>query len=62
MGGWGCPHEVKGNCDKVQQRPCDPGMKGCILSGRFVFNDEEKNRPGGPKRRKPAGAGGKPRR
>ena len=53
MGGWGCPHEVQGKCDKVKQRPCDPGMKGCILAGRFVFSDEEKNRPGGPRRRNP---------
>ena len=53
MGGWGCPHEVNGKCEKVLQRPCDPGMKGCILAGRFVFSDEEKNRPGGPRRRNP---------
>ena len=53
MGGWGCPHEVEGKCEKVMQRPCDPGMKGCVLAGRFVFSDEEKNRPGGPKRRNP---------
>lgn len=53
MGGWGCPHEVQGKCEKVQQRPCDPGMKGCILAGRFVFSDEDKNRPGGPRRRNP---------
>lgn len=43
MGGWGCPHEVKGLCDKVQQRKCDPGMKGCILAGRFVFANDDKN-------------------
>ena len=24
--------------------PCDPGMKGCVLYGRFVFANEEKNR------------------
>lgn len=53
MSGWGCPHEVKGNCSRVQDRPCDPGMKGCILFGRFVFSDESKNRPGGPRRRDP---------
>jgi hypothetical protein len=28
-------------------------MKGCILFGRFVFSDESKNRPGGPRRRDP---------
>jgi len=62
MGGWGCPHETKGQCAKVEQRPCDPGMKGCVLFGRFVFSDEEKNRPGGPRRRNPSVGREKPRR
>jgi len=44
-GGWGCPHEVRGRCQRVRGRPCDPGMKGCILYGRFEFGDPEKNRP-----------------
>jgi len=43
MGGWGCPHEADGKCQRVQDRPCDPGMKGCILAGRFVFSDAAKN-------------------
>ncbi len=30
---------------KVEQRPCDPGMKGCVLFGRFSWSNEEKNRP-----------------
>lgn len=51
MGGWGCPHETGGKCARVNGLPCDPGMKGCILFGRFVFSDETKNRPGGPRRR-----------
>ncbi len=42
-GGWGCPHEVDDNCTKVSNLPCDPGMKGCVLYGRFVFADEDKN-------------------
>ncbi|MDO8311793.1 MAG: hypothetical protein Q7T25_07620 [Sideroxyarcus sp.] len=25
--------------------PCDLGMKGCVLFGRFRFADESKNRP-----------------
>jgi len=25
--------------------PCDPGMKGCVLHGRFTFADPDKNRP-----------------
>ena len=42
-GSWGCPHELNNLCTKVNQLPCDPGMKGCVLYGRFVFANEEKN-------------------
>jgi hypothetical protein len=45
MGSWGCPHEFNGVCQKVNNLPCDPGMKGCVLSGRFVFSNPAKNRP-----------------
>lgn len=45
MSGWGCQHEVKGLCSRVNNIPCDPGMKGCVLFGRFVWADESKNRP-----------------
>lgn len=45
MGGWGCPHDSNGTCLKVAGRACEPGMKGCVLFGRFVFSKEEKNRP-----------------
>jgi len=43
-GGWGCPHEDNGKCGKVLGRNCDPGMKGCALSGRYTFSTDEKNR------------------
>ena len=42
-GSWGCPHETNDLCSKVNNLPCDPGMKGCTLSGRYVFFNEEKN-------------------
>lgn len=42
-GSWGCPHELNNLCTKVNKLPCDPGMKGCVLHGRFVFANEEKN-------------------
>jgi len=42
-GGWGCPHEVSGACGKVNNLPCDPGMKGCELYGRYRFFDGSKN-------------------
>jgi hypothetical protein len=43
MSGWGCPHEIDGTCTKVNGLPCDPGMKGCELAGRYRFADESKN-------------------
>lgn len=45
MSGWGCVHEEEGKCNRVAGRPCDPGMKGCILAGRFRFSNPVKNRP-----------------
>jgi len=43
-GTWGCPHEVDNTCSKVNNLPCDPGMKGCVLAGRYIFfGDDEKN-------------------
>lgn len=45
MSGWGCPHEIEGRCMRVKGFACDPGMKGCVLSGRFRFSNEAKNRP-----------------
>lgn len=50
MGGWGCVHEEGGKCQRVAGRPCDPGMKGCVLAGRFRFSNEAKNRPPKPAR------------
>lgn len=44
MSGWGCPHEVDGKCQKINNLPCDIGMKGCVLAGRFRFADPSKNR------------------
>jgi hypothetical protein len=43
MSGWGCPHDQNGRCAKVNDLPCDPGMKGCELAGRYRFADESKN-------------------
>jgi hypothetical protein len=45
MGGWGCPHEVRGECQRVLGRACEPGMKGCVLAGRFLFSEPTKNTP-----------------
>ena len=43
MSGWGCPHEVDRKCQRVKDKKCEPGMKGCILAGRFIFSDKSKN-------------------
>ena len=47
MSSWGCPHEQNGKCARVNDLRCDPGMKGCVLFGRFVWADGGKNRPAG---------------
>lgn len=44
MSSWGCPHEIDGKCARINNLPCDPGMKGCVLFGRFVWADDSKNR------------------
>ena len=44
-GSWGCPHEIGDRCTKVNNLPCNPGMKGCELAGRYVFfGSEDKNK------------------
>lgn len=44
MAAWGCPHEIDGKCGKLNHLPCDPGMKGCVLAGRYFFlSSEDKN-------------------
>ena len=61
MGSWSCPHEENGVCRKVNRLPCDPGMKGCVLYGRFVFSNPAKNRPVKPDaRNKPERKSGQP--
>lgn len=44
MASWGCPHEIDGKCGKLDGLVCDPGMKGCVLSGRYFFlGSDDKN-------------------
>lgn len=45
MGSWGCPHDLNGICQNVNERDCDPGMKGCVLYGRVIFSNPAKNPP-----------------
>lgn len=52
---WGCPHEYQGRCQRVPDRECDPGMKGCVLFGRFEFSNPEKNRPDPARQRRAEG-------
>ena len=60
MSGWGCPHEIDGVCTKVNGLPCDPGMKGCELAGRYRFADESKNTRYYEKKAREAGPPGPP--
>jgi hypothetical protein len=45
MSGWSCPNEVKGQCEHVPGHKCDPGMKGCVLFGKYRFANSDKNSP-----------------
>ena len=55
MSAWSCPHDLDGVCQKVYGARCDPGMRGCVLFGKYKFASEEKNSV-----RKPVKAGPKP--
>ncbi len=60
-GTWGCPHEVNNTCGKVGGLPCDPGMKGCVLAGRYIFfGAEEKNARLRQKRAQESGGASEP--
>jgi hypothetical protein len=48
MSGWSCVHDDNGTCTRVASRSCDPGMKGCIIAGRFRFTNPAKNRANPP--------------
>jgi len=36
---WSCRYELRGLCTKLDGAYCRPGMKGCILVGKVVFQD-----------------------
>ena len=33
---WTCPYEVKGHCKRLN-KPCQSGIKGCILKDKVKF-------------------------
>lgn len=41
MSSWSCPYDLDGVCQKVRGARCDPGMRGCVLHGRYVFAKDE---------------------
>jgi hypothetical protein len=62
MASWGCPHEINGKCSKINDLNCDPGMKGCVLSGRYFFlsNDDKNQRLRNKQERVATQDGGEP--
>jgi hypothetical protein len=58
MSGWGCPNEIAGKCMRLKGLDCDPGIKGCILHGRFVFSNPAKNKTAASRGDGPARADG----
>ena len=57
MSGWGCPHEVDGQCRRVPGRECDPGMQGCVLPGPVAFSRDPQNSPRARRRLRAVEAG-----
>jgi len=41
MSSWSCPHDADGVCQLVRGARCEPGMRGCILHGRYRFLQDE---------------------
>ncbi len=41
MSSWSCPHDAEGVCQLVRGARCEPGMRGCILHGRYRFLQDE---------------------
>ncbi len=57
MSSWSCPHDSEGVCQLVRGARCDPGMRGCILHGRYRFLRDELEGPRKPEKAKPAKPG-----
>ena len=41
MSSWSCPHDADCVCQLVRGARCEPGMRGCILHGRYRFLQDE---------------------
>ena len=54
MSSWSCPHDLNGVCQHVKGAVCDPGMRGCVLEGRFKFARDEMNQARKPVKAAPA--------
>jgi hypothetical protein len=61
-GGWGCPHEVDGLCQRVNGAICEPGMRGCVIDGKVTFPDGRAHLPRWPQPGGKAGGGADPRK
>jgi hypothetical protein len=62
MSSWSCPHDSNGVCQLVSGARCDPGMRGCVLHGRFRFAQDEPGTVRKPVKAAPAAPPGPKRR
>ena len=61
MSSWSCPHDIDNVCQRVKGARCDPGMRGCILHGRFRFARDDEGVDRKPTRAPPDATSGDPR-
>ncbi|MBA3904346.1 MAG: hypothetical protein C0522_11865 [Rhodocyclaceae bacterium] len=66
MSSWSCPHDDNGVCMRVSGAVCDPGMRGCVLHGKYIFANQDPNAPRKPvparRKEEPAAEPAVPRR
>jgi len=60
LSSWNCQYESDGICRKVDGAYCRPGMKGCILVGKVVFQDGGIPSPVWPEKPEGGDGGGGP--
>ena len=52
---WSCRFDKDGKCTIRDNKPCDPGDKGCVLDGKYKVEKKEINKSYKLKNRRPPG-------